>query len=160
MTKSTKKSGGPKNKKVCERSVRPKTDPKINGAQTMKCTLWTETVEFWEVGSAEFTVFSPSQIHGLCALFLPLIHGLCAFFRLLLTPLSTAHWRASAEAQGEENRGNSTLRGVHGARVLLRDLPYRSSKWHYRQRKIIFELIMHIIADTDTDENYFGINFS
>ena len=35
----------------------------------------------------------------------------------------------------------------------------RSSKWHYRQRKIIFELIMHFIADTDTDENCFGINF-
>ena len=27
-------------------------------------------------------------------------------------------------------------------------------------RKIIFELIMHFMADTDTDENYFGINFS
>ena len=30
---------------------------------------------------------------------------------------------------------------------------YRSSKWHYRQRKMIFELIMHFIADTDTDKN-------
>ena len=38
--------------------------------------------------------------------------------------------------------------------------PYRSSKWHHRQRKIIFELFMHFIADTDTDENYFEINFS
>ena len=37
---------------------------------------------------------------------------------------------------------------------------YRSSKWHYRQRKIISELFMHFIADTDTDENYFEINFS
>ena len=37
---------------------------------------------------------------------------------------------------------------------------YRSSKWHYRQRRIIFELFMHFIADTDTDENYFEINFS
>ena len=36
---------------------------------------------------------------------------------------------------------------------------YRSSKWHYRQRKIIFELIMHFIADTDTDEYSFGYNF-
>ena len=36
---------------------------------------------------------------------------------------------------------------------------YRSSKWHYRQRKILFELNMHFIADTDTDENYFGIVF-
>ena len=36
----------------------------------------------------------------------------------------------------------------------------RSSKWHYRQRKIIFELIVLFIADTDTDENYLGINFS
>ena len=36
---------------------------------------------------------------------------------------------------------------------------YRSSKWHYRQRKIIFELIMHFIADTDTDIIYFGIIF-
>ena len=39
-------------------------------------------------------------------------------------------------------------------------LLYRSSKWHYRQRKIIFELILHFIADTDTDEYYSGINFS
>ena len=37
---------------------------------------------------------------------------------------------------------------------------YRSSKWHYRQRKIIFELIMHFIADTDADKNYFGMNVS
>ena len=36
---------------------------------------------------------------------------------------------------------------------------YRSSKWHCRQRKIIFELIMHFVADTDTDENSFGIYF-
>ena len=28
---------------------------------------------------------------------------------------------------------------------------HRSSKWHYRQRKHIFELIMHFTADTDTD---------
>ena len=34
------------------------------------------------------------------------------------------------------------------------------SGWHYRQRKIILELIMHFKADTDTDKNYFGINFS
>ena len=33
--------------------------------------------------------------------------------------------------------------------------PYRSSKWHYRQRKYILELLMHFIADTDTDRNYF-----
>ena len=37
---------------------------------------------------------------------------------------------------------------------------YRSSKWHYRLRNNSFELIMHFIADTDTDENYFEINFS
>ena len=36
---------------------------------------------------------------------------------------------------------------------------YRSSKWHYRQRKNIFELIMHFIADTDADEYSFGNNF-
>ena len=36
---------------------------------------------------------------------------------------------------------------------------YRPSKWHYRQRKIIFELIMHFIADTDTDENYLELIF-
>ena len=36
---------------------------------------------------------------------------------------------------------------------------YRSSKWHYRQIKVIFELIMCFIADTDTDKNYFGIHF-
>ena len=33
---------------------------------------------------------------------------------------------------------------------------YRSSKWHYKQRKHIFELIMHFIADTDTDKIYLG----
>ena len=33
-------------------------------------------------------------------------------------------------------------------------------EWHYTQRKIILELIMHFIADTDTDENYSGIHFS
>ena len=38
--------------------------------------------------------------------------------------------------------------------------PYHSSKWHYRQSKIIFELILLFIADTDTDENKFGIHFS
>ena len=32
------------------------------------------------------------------------------------------------------------------------------SKWYYRQRKTIFKLNMHFIADTDTDENDFGIN--
>ena len=36
----------------------------------------------------------------------------------------------------------------------------RSSKWHYRQRKIIFALFMRFIVDADTDENDFGINFS
>ena len=34
------------------------------------------------------------------------------------------------------------------------------STWHYRQRTIIFELIMHCIEDTDTDNNYFGNHFS
>ena len=38
--------------------------------------------------------------------------------------------------------------------------PNRSSKWHYRQRIIICGLIAHFIADTDTHENSFGINFS
>ena len=33
--------------------------------------------------------------------------------------------------------------------------PYHLSKWHYRQRKFIFELVMHFIADTDTDDNCF-----
>ena len=48
-------------------------------------------------------------------------------------------------------------------RVDTRDGCYRSSKWHYRKRErnYIFDLIiMHFIADTDTDENYFEINFS
>ena len=36
---------------------------------------------------------------------------------------------------------------------------YRSSKWHCRHSKIISGLIMHFIADTDTDEICFGINF-
>ena len=34
---------------------------------------------------------------------------------------------------------------------------YQSSKWHYRQRNSIFELVMQFIADTD--ENYIRINF-
>ena len=59
----------------------------------MKCTMLTETLEFWElkVPSSRFA------LHGLappeftvCALFLPLIHGLCAFFMPLLTCVSTA----------------------------------------------------------------------
>ena len=36
----------------------------------------------------------------------------------------------------------------------------RPSRWHYRQIKNIFELIMHVIADADTDKNYFGFHFS
>ena len=36
----------------------------------------------------------------------------------------------------------------------LRLVPY------YRQRKIIFELVWHFVADTDTDKNDFGIVFS
>ena len=39
-------------------------------------------------------------------------------------------------------------------------MPVPSSKSHYRQRKIILELITRFIADADTDEIYFGINFS
>ena len=31
-----------------------------------------------------------------------------------------------------------------------------SSKWHYRQ-KTILKLILHFVADADTDQNYFGI---
>ena len=65
----------------------------FKGAQTMKCKLWTETLQFWRLNVSN----SRFALHGLappkftvCAPFLPLIHGLCAFFRLLLTPLSTA----------------------------------------------------------------------
>ena len=36
---------------------------------------------------------------------------------------------------------------------------YRASKWHYRHRKMIFEVIWHCVADTDTDKTYFGIIF-
>ena len=59
----------------------------------MKCTLWTETLEFWrwKMPNSRFA------LHGLappsftvCAPFLPLIHGWCAFFRPLLTPVLTA----------------------------------------------------------------------
>ena len=59
----------------------------------MKCTLWTETLEFWrfKVPNSRFA------LHGwappwftVCALFLPLIHSLCTFCRLLLTPVSAA----------------------------------------------------------------------
>ena len=65
----------------------------IKGAQTMKCKLSTETLEFSRLKMPN----SRFALHGLappkftvCAPFLPLIHGLCAFFRPLLTPLSTA----------------------------------------------------------------------
>ena len=36
---------------------------------------------------------------------------------------------------------------------------YRSSEGVYRQRNC-FELILHVIADTDTDKHDFGIKFS
>ena len=74
-------------------SVFPEIGWKLKGVQTMKCKLWTETLEFLRL-KVPNSRFAP---HGLappkftvCAPFLPLIHGLCAFFRLLLTPLSTA----------------------------------------------------------------------
>ena len=58
----------------------------------MKCTLWTETLEFsrLKVPNSRFALhgLAPPQF-TVCAPFLPLVHGLCAFFRLLLTPLST-----------------------------------------------------------------------
>ena len=51
----------------------------------MKCTLWTETLEFSRLKGPS----SRFALHGLaspkftvCALFLPLIHGLCAFAAL------------------------------------------------------------------------------
>ena len=57
----------------------------------MKCTLWTETLEFGSLKMAN----SWFALHGLaphyftvCTLILPLIHGLCALFRPLLTPVS------------------------------------------------------------------------
>ena len=46
---------------------------KIKGAQTMKCTLWTETLEFrrLKVPNSRFALHGkrPSLIHGLCAFF-------------------------------------------------------------------------------------------
>ena len=53
-------------------------------------------------------------------------------------------------------------RGFRSARQLQRPERWtliRASKWHYRQRKISFELIMHFIANTDTDRNIFELNF-
>ena len=61
----------------------------FKGVQTMKCTLWTETLEFSRL-KVPNSRFSPSLIHGLCTVFLPRIQGLCAFSRPLLTPVSTA----------------------------------------------------------------------
>ena len=65
----------------------------IKGAQSMKCTLWIETLEFWR----SKVLNSRFALHGLappkftfCALFLSLSLALCAFFRPLLTPVSTA----------------------------------------------------------------------
>ena len=34
-----------------------------------------------------------------------------------------------------------------------------TGKWHYRQRKMIFEFLMHIIAHADADETCFGMIF-
>ena len=39
-------------------------------------------------------------------------------------------------------------------------LVYRSSKWHYRERKFICGVMKHFIADTDADETCFGIHFA
>ena len=75
----------------------------FKGTQTMKCKVWTQTLEFsrLKVPNSRFA------LHGLappkftvCAPFLPLIHGLCAFFRLLLTPLSTAPFPAILSVHG------------------------------------------------------------
>ena len=54
-----------------------------------------QNIGIWEAENAKFTVctsrFSPSLIHGLCAILpLFLFHGFCAFSRPLLTPASTA----------------------------------------------------------------------
>ena len=66
---------------------------RIKGAQTMKCKLWIETLDFsrLKVPNSRFPLhgLAPPNI-TVCAPLLPLIHGLCAFFRLLLTPLLTA----------------------------------------------------------------------
>ena len=65
---------------------------------------------------------------------------------------SRPRWKPGQERHTEPENQDSQ-------QMLKQPSGYRSSKWHYRQRKIILELIMHFIADTDTDENYSGINF-
>ena len=79
--------------------------------------------------------------------------ALCWLLLRVVFPLKRA-WEASEVEIPEKTMGKITkfLSPVRS--------PYRSSKWHYRQREIICGLIMHFIADTDTDENCFGINLS
>ena len=65
----------------------------LSPAQTMKCTLWTETLEFrrLKVPTSRFALHNLTPPYfTVSASFLPLIHGLSAFFRLLLTPVPAA----------------------------------------------------------------------
>ena len=94
------------------------TDRKVvKGAQTMKCKLWTETLEFsrLKVPNSRFALhgLAPPQF-TVCAPFLHLIHGLCAFFRLLLTPVSTAPFFTSLSVHAVCTSRFTRLRG--GAR--------------------------------------------
>ena len=62
---------------------------KIKGAQTMKCKLWTETLEFsrLKMPNSRFALHGkrPSLIHGLCAFFA----SNSRFMRLFQAPLDT-----------------------------------------------------------------------
>ena len=82
---------------------------------------------------------------------------------LLFTPelRGSGLWQAPIQAvRGLGAIESASCKLLHGSHCGVVGAPYRSSKWHYRQRKIILELIMHFIADTDTDPNDFRINFS
>ena len=62
----------------------------FKGAQTMKCTLWTETLKFWRLKVANSAVstsrFSSSLIRGWCAIFI----SNSRFMRLFQVALNTS----------------------------------------------------------------------
>ena len=48
------------------------TKREIKAAQTMKCTLWTETLEFWRLKVPNSRFALHVLIHGLCAICMPI----------------------------------------------------------------------------------------
>ena len=65
----------------------------VKGAQTMKCKLWTETLQFWrlKVPNSRFALHGtrPSLIHGLCAFFASNSRFMRLFQAALDTPVDS-----------------------------------------------------------------------